>query len=248
MTEKTHAYIAAIESHSAGFADASRDNLNAPVEHCPAWTVADLVWHLTEVHWFWSTIAEDRLTEPPTDVARPTRMPDDGLVDAFKAGAKHLVEVLGVARQQDPVWTWAPAQKDIAFITRHQVQEAAVHHWDAVNAAGGTLVVSASVAVDSIEEFLTFSVSSEADPAEPVRPALGGAFALTASDVDAAWTIRDGAVPGTITFERGHADGVPAMSGTASDLLLWLYDRVEIDTAPIPHDVVKRFRTLCFTD
>ncbi len=57
--------------HSAGFADATRDHLDARVEHCPGWSVADLVWHLTEVHWFWGTIVEERLDAPPARVPAP---------------------------------------------------------------------------------------------------------------------------------------------------------------------------------
>jgi len=69
--------------------------------------------------------------------------------------------------------TWAPAQQDIAFIARHQVQEAAVHHWDAVHTAGGDLTIAHPVADDAIEELLMFSMSSMADPAEPVRRGIG---------------------------------------------------------------------------
>ncbi|HOQ54008.1 MAG TPA: maleylpyruvate isomerase N-terminal domain-containing protein [Micropruina sp.] len=29
---------------------------DAPVPTCPGWTVADLAWHLTEVHAFWAEI------------------------------------------------------------------------------------------------------------------------------------------------------------------------------------------------
>ena len=47
MTPTKDACLAAIAEHSTGFAVATRDNLAAPVEHCPGWSVADLVWHLT---------------------------------------------------------------------------------------------------------------------------------------------------------------------------------------------------------
>ncbi len=247
MSDMTQQHLAAVAKHSAGFAEATRENLAANVEHCPGWTVADLVWHLSEVHWFWSTIAEKRLTEPPAEALRPPRPSDDSLVDAFEAGARHLVEVLGSADQTHPVWTWAP-QKDVAFITRHQVQEAAVHHWDAAHAAGRALEISTPVAVDSIDEFLSFSVSSEADPAEPARPELAGSFALNAADADAGWTLSDGTVPGTVRIEHVHTDDVLAVTANASDLLLWLYGRVELDTSPVTADLVARFRSLCFTD
>ena len=62
------------------FADAARDNLDGRVEHCPDWNVADLVWHVTEVHWFWRTIASERLPEPVDESRRPVRPADDELL------------------------------------------------------------------------------------------------------------------------------------------------------------------------
>ena len=88
---------------------------------------------------FAATIAAEQLSAPPEEGRRPPRPDDAGLVDTFKAGAVRLVEVLREADQSTPCWTWAGWQQDTAFITRHQVQEAAVHHWDAANAAGGLL-------------------------------------------------------------------------------------------------------------
>lgn len=248
MSDLTQQHLAAIAEHSAGLAAAARANLDAAVDHCPGWTVADLVAHVTDVHWFWGTIAEERLMAPPDEARRPARVADAGLLDAFEAGARRLVDVLRSADQQATVWTWAPHQQDIAFITRHQVQEAAVHHWDAVNAAAGSLAISAPIAADSIDEFLTFSVSSEADPAEPARPPLDGSFALRPTDADAAWTLIDGGTAGTVRFDREAGDGVPAITASASDLLLWLYGRVKLDTPRVPEDLVSRFRALCFTD
>jgi uncharacterized protein (TIGR03083 family) len=248
VSETASDFTEAIASHSAGFASAADGNLDASVEHCPGWSVADLVRHLTDVHWFWATIAEERLAEPPGDDRRPAEAPRAQLIEAFQAGADRLVRVLRAANGQDKVWTWAPAQQDIAFITRHQVQEAAVHHWDAVHASGGQMTIEAPVAADSVSEFLTFSVSSEADPAEPPWPPLNGSFALRCTDTDAAWTISDGSHPGTVQYRPGASAGVPAVAATASDLLLWLYSRVALDPAAVPAGLVERFRGLCFTD
>ncbi len=191
MTAAPLDYTAAIAEHSAGFAAAADGNLDAEVRCCPGWTVADLVAHLTEVHWFWATIADERLSEPPEESRRPARAPRDQLIGQFRTGADRLVRVLAAADPADRAWTWAPAQQDIAFIARHQVQEAAVHHWDAADAAGRAVAIAAPVAADAVDEFLTFSVSSDADPAE-ARPALNGRFALRCTDADAAWTISDG--------------------------------------------------------
>lgn len=248
MTLSTFDCIAAITEHSAGFAEATRGHLDARVEHCPEWSVADLVWHMTEVHWFWGTIVEERLESPPDEGRRPPRPDDAGLVDAFKAGALRLVEVLREADQDAHCWTWAGWRQDVAFVTRHQVQEAAVHHWDAVHAAGGALPFAPDVADDSIDEFLHFSVASDDDPDDPVTSPLEGSLAFHARDTGAAWTVMDGARPGVAKVTSGAEDGVPVLEADAADLLLWLYGRVELDTSAIPADLVARFRGICFTD
>jgi uncharacterized protein (TIGR03083 family) len=246
MPLSTEECVAAIERHSAGFAEATRENLSAPVEHCPGWSVADLVWHLTEVHWFWATIAEERSASPPDESRCPPRADDAGLVGVFEAGAGRLADVLRAADQSAACWTWA-AQRDVAFVTRHQVQEAAVHHWDAVHAAGGALPIEPAVAADSVDEFLTFSVSSDADHEDPPGEPLAGTFVVRAADTGDAWTLTDGDLPGTVRVSAG-ATAAPTLEAAAGDLLLWLYGRVDLDTSAVPADLLSRFRALCFTD
>ncbi len=240
--------VEAIRVHSAGFADAAEGNLTAAVEHCPAWDVAGLVRHLTDVHWFWSTIVAERLDAPPDESRRPTHDSDEGLLDVFRAGADTLVGTLLAANPATQVWTWAPAQHDVAFVTRHQVQEAAVHHWDAMRARGRNLEIEPDVAADSVDEFLTFSLSTDADPADPPRPPLEGAFVLRCTDLDVAWTVTEGGSPGTVAATRGGASGIPELAAPASDLLLWLYGRVALDAGEVPADLLDRFRALSFTD
>lgn len=248
MTERTFEFTDAIAAHSRGLAAAATGNLDARVDHCPGWSVRDLVQHVTMVHWFWGTIVDERLSAPPDEARRPAPVPDDELVATFSRGADRLVEVLRAADQRARVWTWAPAQQDVAFVTRHQVQEAAVHHWDAARAAGADITIAAPIAIDSITEFLTFSVSSDADPADPPRPPLDGRFALQCTDAPAGWTLYDGGQPGTVAFQLDAQAGVPTINASASDLLLWLYGRVDVDTSNVPAEIVERFRALRFTD
>lgn len=241
-------YVAEIALQSAALADAAELDLAAPVEHCPGWTVADLVNHVLEVHWFWATIVEHRLSAPPPDEARPAGPVQSELIDRFRTGALHLIEVLRQADPAEQVWTWAPSQRNVAFVQRHQVQEAAVHRWDAEHAAGRAVSLDVPVCVDSIEEFLTFSVASVADPADPPSPSLDGAFVLRATDADAAWTVSDDDQPGTVRFERGARPDHPVLSGTASDLLLWLYRRVELPVPAGAGELIARFTALTYTD
>jgi uncharacterized protein (TIGR03083 family) len=262
--------LAAIDTYSAILADAARDNLSARVEHCPGWSVADLLWHVTGVHWFWATIAERLPQEFPEDLTRdenrPSRPDDDAeLLAGFEAGARRLVEVLRAADQSARCWTWAPQQQDVAFITRHQVQEAAVHAWDAVHAAGGQLEIDRHVAVDAVEEFLSVSVSSDDDPADPPRPPLQGAVWICAcgghEGPSPTWLVTEGSAPGTLSWQRvpegtepaDLAPQVPLVGGHAepAGVLLWLYRRVDDPFdggAGGDAEVLARFQALTYTD
>ncbi|HET7386418.1 MAG TPA: maleylpyruvate isomerase family mycothiol-dependent enzyme [Nocardioidaceae bacterium] len=248
MSLTTHECIKAIAKHSAGFAEAASGNLGARVEHCPDWDVAALVRHLSEVHWFWATIVDGLLPEPPDESSRPAPAPDGHLIDSFAEGANHLCKVLGDADQSAHCWTWAGWKQDVDFVARHQVQEAAVHHWDAAHAAGTDITIAPDVAADSIDEFLHFSVASDDDPDEPVKPPLKGTLAFRATDTGDGWTLTDGTRPGTARVTTAVEDGVPVLEATAADLLLWLYGRVELDTSAVGADLLARFRDMCFTD
>jgi uncharacterized protein (TIGR03083 family) len=240
-------YLQAIAEHSEGFASVAEGNFTAAVEHCPGWSVADLVWHLTSVHWFWATIVDERLSAPPDESTRPGRPRDDELIERFRMGARRLVEVLERAPDDASVWTWAPAQHDVAFVARHQVQEAAVHHWDAAHAAGTPLELEVNLADDAVSEFLAFSVASEVDPAEPPPAPLGSAFVLASTDSGSSWTVADGPRPGTLLVGEGAAADA-RVSASASDLLLWLYRRVNIGIPSALAPVIERFKAFTFTE
>lgn len=236
-----------IATHSRQLATIADGHLELPIEHCPAWTMEDLLRHLLEVHGFWAAIVDGRLSEPPG--AEPVRSVDrDALVGQFLMGAEHLVEVLRAADQSAAVWTWTPIQRDVAFVTRHQVQETVVHHWDGAHALGRSIDIDSSVASDAIEEFLTFSMSTEADPADPVRPALDGALTLVCTDIDRAWTVRDGRVPGTVRFSASVDDAAVRLQAPSSQLLLWLYSRVAIESDARASALGARLQSLSFTD
>lgn len=248
MTLTTEQCLDAISHYSRELATAARGNLSARVEHCPGWSVADLVRHVTEVHCFWGTIAEGTLSEPPDESLRPRHGDDSTLLPSFEAGAERLVDVLRAADQSASCWTWFPGQQDVAFITRHQVQEAAVHAWDAAHAAGRTLEIGAAVAADSVDEFLTTSLADESDAARERLTPLDGSFVLRATDTGDAWTVTDGALPGSLTMSPGAGRDAPTVRATAAGLLLWLYGRAQVEESAVPADLIDRFRRLASTD
>jgi uncharacterized protein (TIGR03083 family) len=246
VTLSVETYTNSIKEHSVALGEIASSVIDRPVEHCPGWTVKDVLQHLIEVHWFWATIVERRLDAPVED-GRPVNVEQSQLVERFLAGANHLVDVLLDADQSDHVWTWAPAQSDVAFVTRHQVQEILVHHWDVAHAAETTLHLATDVATDSIPEFLSFSVSSMSDPADPLGEPFAGTLGLWSTDANEGWTIHDASTPGTIGFGSGIASGVPTLSASSGDLLLWLYSRVEVDGDAQAQALGKRLHALSFT-
>jgi len=197
---------------------------------CPDWTIADLVWHLGEVHWFWATDVEQRASDPEqvekTKPARPANYPD--VVAWGRGQLDHLLEVLESTPDDVKVWTWARNEPDhrVAFVRRHQVQETAVHRWDIQSAASDAIPdpIDPEAASDSIDEFLAITLPYAVNEKNP----LSGSVHLHCTDVAGEWFIEpDGAV------DRAHATADVALRGTASDLLLALFNRIDIDALDV---------------
>ena len=216
------------------------------VQCCPDWDVADLVWHLGEVHWFWASDIDVRAESPDqfrdTRPNRPAKYPD--LVDWGQSQLDRLLQVLEGTPDDAPAWTWSMDESDhkAGFIRRHQVQETAVHRWDIQSAASDREPdpIDPEAAADAIDEFLSVSLPFGVTPTKP----LSGSVHLHCTDVAGEWFIE-----ATGNVDRAHAKGDVAVRGTASDLLLALYDRIPIEsldvigTEQVARDLVERVDT-----
>jgi uncharacterized protein (TIGR03083 family) len=228
-----------IRADTEGLAAAAAGNLAAVVPGCPDWSVADLAWHLLEVQYFWSWVVGGHRQD--TDgYAEPPRPPDAELPDALRAGVGRLVEVLRAAEPGEPVFTWA-SRKDAGWVVRHQVQEAAVHHWDAGSAAGRDIALDAAAATDGVEEFLRYSSPFRAGDAAPV----GGPLVLMATDTGFGWTVEEDG-DGTARWRREASwtpPGAAVLRAPAGDLLLYLYRRKGVEQLEVTGDagVAERF-------
>jgi uncharacterized protein (TIGR03083 family) len=244
MTSTPEWQLDAIEHHSAALADVAVENLDLDVLTCPGWTMADLVQHVSDVQWFWATIVSERLTSPPDESARPSPVGPGELVETFRCRTSALVAALRDVDSSQAVWTWA-SQKDVGFVSRHQVQEAAVHNFDAAFTAGALFAMKASAATDAVEEFLTFSIASADDPKDDSVPALSGPFNIICHGTDVSWTIDTVIGTNHLTVVRGRDHDAPSITAPPADLLLWLYGRREIPG--IAEELVTQFRALCWT-
>jgi uncharacterized protein (TIGR03083 family) len=203
------------------------------VPSCPDWSIADLVWHLGEVHWFWAAIIERRATGPEeVESDKPVRPDGYGDLQAWAhAQMEYLLRQLDENDDATAVWTWALNEKDhtVGFIRRHQVQEAAVHRWDMQNAAttDRPTPIPADEASDSIDELLAITMPWSINEKKPIA----GSVHLHCTDADGEWFVhRDGRV------EPIHAKGDVALRGTASNLLLTIYKRESLDSIEVIGD------------
>ena len=105
---------------------------------------------------------------------------------------------------------------------RRIAHETAVHAWDAGDAVGSREPLDPALAVDGIDEF--FEIFSPLTPGPPVEPVT--TVHLHATDAEGEWLVSVGG--GQFEIEHGHAKGDVAVRATASDLLLLLWNRVDL--------------------
>ena len=233
---ETNEFIAALDRDSAAFVDACAvAGLTMPVPSCPGWNVADLLWHLTEVHDFWGTVVAERLGSWES-YQQPPRPADADIADMYRRGRIALLKTLGEADPATPLWTWS-SDKTAGFVIRRMTQETAVHLWDAADAAGMTNPIEPALASDGIDEFLAHFLSDVAEGAEPV----GGSVHLHCGDVPGEWTVRES--DDGFVVAREHSKGDCAIRGSASDIVLALWRRHPLSTCDVvgDGDVAARF-------
>jgi uncharacterized protein (TIGR03083 family) len=242
-------YVAHFRREVAAFEAAARAAVGmrpAPaVPACPGWRVTNLVLHLGTVHRYVARVIAERLAEPPPpdeDPAwlavpgecagwlAPGAVPGDAalpaaLVNWFAAAAADLRAQFQAAGPDVAVWTWS-ADHTVGFWQRMQAIEAAVHRWDAQAAAGGAEPVDAELAADAIGQ--TFEIMAPMRRAlKAAPPGQGERFAFRRTDGTERWNIRfDGA--GLVPHD---GPGDVELSGTASDLMLFLWQRISADAA-----------------
>jgi hypothetical protein len=115
--------------------------------------------------------------------------------------------------------------------------ETAVHRWDAQSAAGLPQPVDPSLASDGVAEVLeVFLPGGRRKGPEDAE----GVVRLVATDTGADWTVRvrstDIAVLDTDTVLDTGPGAQSAAAGTASDLLLALWGRVQFDVLQLEGD------------
>ncbi|MFE1716107.1 maleylpyruvate isomerase family mycothiol-dependent enzyme, partial [Streptomyces sp. NPDC058728] len=141
---------------------------------CPDWTLFDLVRHLGEGRRSWAaTVAAG---PGATAKSAPEGAPDvprerEALLAWSAASTQELLDALREAGPDRGVWTWwgtSQSPQTSAAVARHQLQEIAVHGYDAQVTAGAPQPLPDEVALDGAEEFLsTCCATPSAWPHQP---------------------------------------------------------------------------------
>lgn len=206
---------------------AQRAGLNAVVPPCPGWRVRDVLRHTGGVHRWATAYLTTRRCHPfdPTEERRFfVQVDDHALIDWYRSGHSALVDALAGADPAVVCWSFLPAPSPLAFWARRQAHETAVHRADVESAIASTPTWAPAFAVDGIEELLRGFLARRPERITNEPPVT---VALSATDVDAAWTIRMDA--GGLRVADGAEPATLALSGTATDLYLLLWNRIGLD-------------------
>ncbi|MFE4368189.1 maleylpyruvate isomerase family mycothiol-dependent enzyme [Streptomyces sp. NPDC056835] len=218
QTPSFEEFLSLIEDRSAALreAAAAAPDLGIRVPSCPDWSLRDLIAHLTEVQNFWAAAVNAGPSEqPPTVAEAPAEL---------LAATEELVAALRKSGPESRCWTWwgaSGAPMTAGAVARRQVQEAAVHAFDAQLAVGAPQPVPTAIALDGIAEFISVvHGSSGAWPHEPAR------ISLHATE-GRSWLLDLTPTGARLLDSPAIAD--ERLYGPASDLLLTLYGRLPLE-------------------
>jgi uncharacterized protein (TIGR03083 family) len=239
-------YLQHVRDDGNTLAAAARLAPRAAVPCCPAWDMAALLGHVTAVHrWVAGIVTTGATERPMRERPDPAALPDAAL-GRYQAGLTELLDALGKVDPNLLVWNWfderpAPAR----FWHRRMAHETAVHRWDAQAAAGVAQPIEAGLAVDGIDEFLSFV--AEWLSTMPVE-GLAGSLHLHATDVDGEWSLFFG--DRGLEHRREHGKADAAIRGPASDLFLWTVNRIAPDSPEVQlfgdRGIVQAWRAVKF--
>ncbi|SMD20610.1 TIGR03083 family protein [Lentzea albidocapillata] len=221
IEERTGAFCAAI---------ASAPDLGAPVPTCPGWTLYDLVQHLSDGRRKWAEIVAAGPADAPP-ARTQVEAPREDLVAWMTESSRLLVDALKESGPDRACWAWwsdsqAPATAGAA--ARHQLQEIAVHTYDAQLTIGAAQPLPDEVALDGVDEFQTTCVATTS--AWPHEPAIVDYHTTEGRS----WRVTLDAGGARVGEVEGTADA--SLSGTASELVLAFYGRKPVEELKLEGD------------
>lgn len=202
------------------------------VPTCPGWTLEQLFRHVGRGDRWAAQIVTDRVDQyldPRTvEGGKPPADRDDA-ISWLHGGARRLVDAVGQAGVQAPVWTFI-GPRPASWWIRRRLHETTVHRADAALALDVDYTLALELAADGISEWLEIAVvqAARGDTHPPL--ANDHTLHLHATDLGLGeageWTVS--AADGRLSWSHSHGKGTVALRGAASDLLLATLRRVRV--------------------
>jgi uncharacterized protein (TIGR03083 family) len=243
-------YRSAFRRERNALAQAAESGLRTLVPSCPEWTVATLLAHLGGAYAYVAkTISagtgEDSVQDLedlglPPDIeewfredSALERMPST-VLPWFRAAGDELQDVFARFGTDAPAWTWWPPDGTAGFWLRRMANETAIHRWDVQSAVGRAEPIEGDLARDGIDEMFDIYIPRWCRP----KSTLGGSgetFRFQRADGEAVWTVLfEG--EGMSVYRDGRPGDV-SLRGSASDLILFLWQRILPDRLEVEGDV-----------
>ncbi len=220
----------------------------ARVPTCPEWSVADLFWHLTEVHAFWAGILRTgAVTEEESDAvdaAKPERPSDPEATAAlFREQTADLLAQLRRRKDDEPAWFWLDTAQTVGSTRRMQAHEATMHRLDAELAAGvpTTRVSSPELAMAGLAHGVEVMWAWWGTLPGFTFVPTGGAVELFGEDLGAGYVVQpgrwQGVGPSGKSYDEPTAVAAPGatpvarISGSAEQVYRWLWGRGDLPEA-----------------
>ncbi len=194
----------------------SPDTAALPVPACPAWTLRDLVLHLADVHHFWAEtiVRADPSQDPPFETAYPEGT--DVLAYA-QSCLDELIAALHSVPSDSPCYVWWVEPATAGAVAEHQVYEAELHRWDAQGAVMTPQALDLDICLVGIPEWIASRVTWLTELPLPL-------ITFETTDAPSSASLGDASL-GTVT-----------VTGTASDVFLFMNGRVSADALEVVGD------------
>ena len=224
-------YLESIETDNRSLLSvAEHADLTLPVPPCPGWTLRDLVEHVSGANRWVAQCVSSGLT-PQRRILPTGPASDNELLAWSRESVDELLSVLSDTSPDELVWTPIQGPLGSSWWRRQAALEAAIHRTDAENAVDASSeALTPALALDGIdeyaEEFLPLMLRGVSEP-PPVTAVL-----LSPDDSDESRTLS------LIAAGTYSAAGPPAveLQAPASDLLLWMWNRVPDGTLKVSGD------------
>ncbi len=208
----------------------SPEHLTAAVPGCPDWNLERLVDHMVKVY---SSVVKKIMKrgfyKRGFDASQYLRRVEkieckEEAAECFIKALGDLLEQLEFLYPDDKIQVWG-RDRPGSFYHRRMAHETAIHRWDAQSAIGDPAGFNGDFAADGVDEMFDVLIPMMQERQGVARPE--GSLHLHRTDGEGEWMCRIEDDRLCVKREHGRADA--AVRGTAEQLILALWERIELD-------------------